>query len=128
MLISRNRFNFEVRLLLTVALCTTLLAAKASYADNPDADLLRQGTDALKRGAYDTAIAKFSAAIRLVPGDAEAWSKRGEAYAAKGEYDRGILDCSEAIRLSPSSNEAYRRRGNAYSRAGDSRERSRITK
>ena len=91
-----------------------LLGATPGYADTRDADLVKQGTDALNRSEYDVAIARFSDAIRLAPEDAEAWGKRGEAYTGKGDHDRALADCTQAIKLAPNSGAAYRRLGNLY--------------
>ena len=77
------RFSIWTRLLLLAVLAGTMLCTALGYANQPDADLVKQGTAALKQHDYDVAIAKFSEAIRLAPNDAEAWGKRGEAYAAK---------------------------------------------
>jgi len=91
-----------------------LLGTTLGHADTRDADLVKQGTDALKRSEYDVAIARFSDAIRLAPEDADAWGKRCEAYASKGDHDRALADCTQAIKLAPSSGAAYHRLGDVY--------------
>jgi len=109
-----KQFYIGARVLLAVALGAAILGATPGYADTRDADLVKQGTDALRHREYDVAIARFSDAIRLAPEDAEGWSRRGEAYADKGDHIRARADCAQAISLAPSSSEVYRRCGNVY--------------
>ncbi len=56
---------------------------------------------------YDKAIADYGEAIRLNPGDAEAYARRGCASRAGKRYDQAITDFDEAIRLDPKDSEAY---------------------
>ena len=48
-----------------------------------------QGVDALDRGAYDQAVACFTACIRENPADAVAFTDRGIAHAGKQEIRQG---------------------------------------
>jgi tetratricopeptide (TPR) repeat protein len=109
-----KRFFIWIRFLLLVALAATQLGTAPGYADQPDADLVKQGTAALKHHDYDVAIARFSDAIRLAPEDAVAWGKRAEAYAAKGENERARSDCTRAITLAPQSAASYGECGYVY--------------
>jgi tetratricopeptide (TPR) repeat protein len=102
--------KFNIGWLLFLALALT--AAPPCHADTRDADLVKQGSDALKRKDYDTAIARLSDAIRLAPDDAEAWRNRAQAYANKGDNDRAAADCSQAVKLAPTSSEVHRTCGN----------------
>jgi tetratricopeptide (TPR) repeat protein len=47
------------------------------------------------------AIEYYSAALRLDPHYAVAWTSRGEAWAMLGEHDKAIADFDEAIKLAP---------------------------
>jgi tetratricopeptide (TPR) repeat protein len=114
-----KKLNIATRLVLAVVLAAALLGVRPGYADTRDADLVKQGTDALKHREYDVAVERFSAAIRLVPDDAEASGKRGEAYAAKGKSRNAVADCAQAVKLAPSSSEAYGRCGYVYFHAND---------
>jgi tetratricopeptide (TPR) repeat protein len=114
-----KRFSIRARLFLLAALAGTVLCTALGYADPPDADLVKQGTAALKHRDYDIAIAKLSDAIRLAPSDADAWGRRGEAYAAKGKSDKAVADCAQAVKLAPSSGEAYGQCGYVYLHAND---------
>jgi tetratricopeptide (TPR) repeat protein len=112
--IARTRFELKALLLLAVVIVVVLLSATRGHADTREADLVRQGSDALKHHQYDIAIARFSDAIHLVPGDAKAWSRRGEAYARMGDFGRALNDCNQGIKLAPNSSVSYRIRGIAY--------------
>jgi tetratricopeptide (TPR) repeat protein len=114
-----KRISIRTRLLLLAALAGTMLCTALGYADQPDADLVKQGTAALKQHDYDVAIAKFSEAIRLAPNDAEAWGRRGEAYAAKGKIEDAVADCAQGVKLAPNSSEAHGRCGYVYYHANE---------
>lgn len=58
-------------------------------------------------------IEHYTQAIELNPDDAEAYFKRGNAYASKGEYNLAIQDYDKAIELAPDTLTAYYNRGNA---------------
>jgi tetratricopeptide (TPR) repeat protein len=81
--------------------------------------LVNQGTADFKAGDYDSAVARYSEAIRLDPKNNVAFDGRGMAYEGKGDYDRAIADQSEALRLDPNDVFALIRRGTAYARKGD---------
>ena len=67
---------------------------------------------------YDTAIRRFSDAIRLGPRSSDAYINRGVAYVEKGECDAAIADYTEAIRLDPSDPFVFSSRGIVYMRKG----------
>jgi tetratricopeptide (TPR) repeat protein len=53
------------------------------------------------KGELDVAIADFNEAIRLDPGNAEAYFNRATAWSVKGDEDKASPDFKEAIRLRP---------------------------
>jgi tetratricopeptide (TPR) repeat protein len=65
-------------------------------------------------GDAGKAIADFTRAQRLRPGDPDVYLNRGMVYSADGDFKRGLADLSEAIRLNPKSAEAHNHRGAAY--------------
>lgn len=96
------------------------LPSPASQCGQPHAgNLVAQGISALEQGKYDVAVEQLSAAIVLEPENAEALSRRGEAYAQKGDFDRALADCNQAIKLAPDSAKGYLRRGYVYFHAND---------
>ncbi len=66
----------------------------------------------------DSALADYATAIRLAPGDAQAYERRADLYKSSihksPDYDRAIADYGEAIRLAPDSGDYHRGRGHAY--------------
>jgi tetratricopeptide (TPR) repeat protein len=68
----------------------------------PEVDaLLREGIAAIERKNYDSAIALFSAAIRLGPDFPEGYNKRATAYYLAGKPRMAISDCEATLRLNP---------------------------
>lgn len=119
---SRTRFGLDWRLSLTIVIAAILLSAKSSYAGSHYADLVAEGTNAVKGNEYDIAIARFSSAIRLDPQKVDARAERGEAYALKGDQYHAKADCAQALKLGPNSSEAHRRCGAVAYEAGDYRQ------
>ena len=61
-----------------------------------------------------SALADYSAAIRVNPTHAAAYCGRGSIYSQKREFDKAIADYSEAIRLDPKDATAYFDRALTY--------------
>jgi tetratricopeptide (TPR) repeat protein len=66
---------------------------------------------------YDEAIADYSVAIRLNPGESKAYVARADAYRRSGNYNPAISDLSRVIELKPYA-EAYLTRGEVYEEKG----------
>ena len=76
-------------------------------------------------GDFDPAIADYSQAMALRPGDATtirnlrvAHVRRGELSFASGAYDDAVADFTRAIELEPEHHLAYQRRGELYTELG----------
>jgi tetratricopeptide (TPR) repeat protein len=70
--------------------------------DDPVADpLFQTGLQLISEDEPDAAIEKLNLVIELKPDFAEAWNRRGNAYAALGEEDRALADYERAIALNP---------------------------
>jgi Flp pilus assembly protein TadD len=76
-------------------------------------------------GDFDPAIADYSQALALRPGDATtirnlrvAHVRRGEVQFASGGYDAAVVDFTTAIELEPEHHLAYQRRGELYTELG----------
>lgn len=90
-------------------------AFKAGGAEGKTAqDFYDNGRAAARARDYERAISLYTEAIRLKPGFAAAYARRGGAYAMTGEIERAIADCNKALRLDPENADAYRNRGVAY--------------
>ena len=70
--------------------------------DDPVADpLFQTGLQLISQDEPDAAIEKLNQVIELKPEFAEAWNRRGNAYAALGDEDRALADYERAIALNP---------------------------
>lgn len=81
---------------------TDNLLAASSYA---------AGMGLRNKGEHESAIREFDQAIRLNPGDIEAYIDRGQSRRDRGEYDLAFADFDAAIRIDPSSARAHVNRG-----------------
>jgi tetratricopeptide (TPR) repeat protein len=59
---------------------------------------MNRGVAYLGKSEWDLAIADFTMAIKLNPGQYAAYFNRGQAFGAKRERDRAISDFDQAIR------------------------------
>ena len=73
-----------------------------------------RGAAYLNKDELHRAIADFSEALRLSPGQAFAHLQRGIAYHRIGEPDKALEDYSEAIKLTPKDPTPYVNRGIVY--------------
>jgi tetratricopeptide (TPR) repeat protein len=72
-----------------------------------------------ERADPEKALADLNEALRLNPGDAQAFWGRGAVAFDRNEYDKAIADFSAVIRLSPSDPNGYQGRARAYAAVGD---------
>ena len=106
--------------------CTAIIERAA------DESAERRATAYLRRGSAREdvnqdvagAIADYSEAIRLAPDRAEAYGRRGLAYARRGEHDGTIADLDTALKLdpdvlSPDTYRVFRARGLANFHKGE---------
>lgn len=63
---------------------------------------------------YPHAIADYTEALRLKPGDAEVLRKRALLHLGTHDYDKAIADCTESLRRQPNNPDAYQTRLIAY--------------
>src|SRR5882724_1852333 len=70
--------------------------------DDPVADpLFQTGMLLIAQDDPEAAIEKLNQVIELKPDFAEAWYRRGNAYAALGDEDRALADYDRTIALNP---------------------------
>jgi tetratricopeptide (TPR) repeat protein/membrane protease YdiL (CAAX protease family) len=81
-----------------------------------------RGWSAYERGAYDDAIAEYTAALRDDPKAAWVYSGRGMALGMNRRYDEAVADFTEAIRRDPFTADYWANRAWAYNLKGSSRE------
>lgn len=87
-------------------------AASALAEDDEESN--RQGVDFANRGEYDMAIAAFTKAVGINPGNAKAYFNRGYVYQQKGDRSQAISDYTAAIAADPRDQDAYGARGYLY--------------
>jgi tetratricopeptide (TPR) repeat protein len=94
-----------------------------SWADEGDVPtverLVQLGSSLFRKGDYRQAVAQFTAASRLDPGNALLYAQRGDSYRLLCEYDRAITDYQLALRLGPSSPAVLLGRAIAYHLGGE---------
>jgi len=59
------------------------------------------GIDLMQQNRIAPAIDQFNVVVAAKPGFAEAWNKRGDAYAHLGNYDRALADYEHTLELNP---------------------------
>jgi tetratricopeptide (TPR) repeat protein len=70
--------------------------------DDPVVDpMFQSGISQIVEDQPDAAIRTLNEVIALKPEFAEAWNRRGDAYAAVGDFDRALADYSHTIELNP---------------------------
>ncbi len=124
--IARADFNQEIRRCMSdgahpdirIVACTRNIQSGRFTGPNLAVAFMNRGLAYKKKGQWDRAIADYSAAIRLKPGDAQVFNNRGNAYYYDGQLDRAAADYDDAIRLQPDFTEAISNRGNIYRKKG----------
>jgi tetratricopeptide (TPR) repeat protein len=108
--------------IITLLLAGTTAATYLFISSQRGNELATEGYHALALGDYDTAIMRYSAALRENIGDyqrALVYLSRGAAYNSKWRYDESIADYTEALRLNRKLSDAYAGRGWAYLRKNE---------
>src|SRR5712691_914666 len=117
----QQRLKFRHRLLACWFFAVGLLPAQGKVISQADANLwssvlqsvigdenFQQGLRALKENRFETALGKFTAAVREHPADPRVRNFRGIALAALGPNAEAAAEYREAIRLDPMMEDAYR--------------------
>jgi tetratricopeptide (TPR) repeat protein len=85
-------------------------AAQAAY---------KQGVEYRQKKDDNSAIARFTEAIRLDKNYASAYFERGASYRSQKEYDKAIADFTRVIAINPANYGAYGNRGMCYQQKRD---------
>jgi hypothetical protein len=91
--------------------CTALIDSRALAPSDLAGAYKKRGVAFIHGGHYDLAIHDFNEAIRIGPGDADAFLFRGVAYNNKGDYDKGMADLNKSLELAPKNASALYARG-----------------
>src|SRR3954464_3246753 len=70
-----------------------------------------KGNELAQAAKYDEAIAEFTKAIELSPGDSRLYNDRGRVYRAMAKFTEAMADFDKGIALSPKSDTGYVERG-----------------
>ena len=97
----------------------SLAGEEDATASSDPAFYLARSMRHFRRGNFDRAITDCDEAIRLEPGNAQAYGHRGQAWAAKGDIDRALADYEAAIRIDPNNPILLRDQGILWRRLGD---------
>ncbi len=92
-----------------------------SGSTSPDelTQVIQAGATALLEADYAVAVAQFTRAIELDPGQPEHYGYRGRAYLAGGNTARAFDDFNNALRLNDAYTAGYAYRAAAYERRGN---------
>ena len=101
---------------LAIGACLVLMPCSPSPAWEwrSAAEAREVGDLRLAAGDYRAAIFAYSHALRLDPGDAEAYFGRGTAYRQSRLPDEALADLTAALQIAPRWAEAYFLRGSVY--------------
>lgn len=77
-------------------------------------ELKREAVELFGEGKLEECIAKYTEAIKLNPGSALVYAKRGQAYMRLKKPNATIRDCNRALQINPDSAVAYKFRGRAH--------------
>jgi tetratricopeptide (TPR) repeat protein len=77
-----------------------------------------QGIASYRNGDFPQAIVNFDEAIRLDPGDAQAYNIRGNTWDEMGVFERALADYNEAIRIDPDNPAVFHDRAILWQRQG----------
>ncbi|MBI4833289.1 MAG: tetratricopeptide repeat protein [Planctomycetes bacterium] len=73
-----------------------------------------RGKKYMTEGRFDQAVADFTKAIVIKPGDALLYHNRGYVYLLKQDIDKAIADFTESIKLNPKEPSSYYNRASCY--------------
>ena len=98
-----------------IAACTRVI----NSGDRSPYLYYNRGYNEQRWGDIGRAIADYTEAIRLEPGNSYYLSERSDALRLKGDYDLAIADATVAIKLNPAVFRAFASRGDALRRKGN---------
>ncbi len=103
---------------LAVKSCTAIIESGGVPPPEVGRALHHRAAAQAKLRRNDLALQDFDQAIRLVPGNAVAFTGRGQVHLEQELYDRAVADFEQAIRLNTTLGAAYAGRGDALRAQG----------
>src|SRR6187401_1472588 len=112
-----NRYIACIAVLLVWMAPTGDVGAQKAKAGNAAGATQRaaKGIQLAQQGAFDQAIAEFTAAIELAPKDARLYRDRAGIYLTMKKFQEAVADFTKAIELDPKDVGSYSGRGAAQS-------------
>lgn len=83
--------------------------------------LMHDGLDAMSRGDYRRALAKFDQMVLIAPDFAEGWNKRATVHYLLGNYPQSLSDIAKTLKLEPRHFGALSGKGLVYTALQDER-------
>jgi tetratricopeptide (TPR) repeat protein len=100
--------------------CSDVIAGQAYNPEQKALAYRNRGNARADAGAGAQAVADFTEAIRLQPGEAGGYAGRGRAKLVVQDVDGAITDYSEALNLAPGNASYHTARGHAHFVRGES--------
>ncbi|MGB5134478.1 MAG: tetratricopeptide repeat protein [Prochlorococcaceae cyanobacterium] len=105
-------------LLLMALLAVAAPVCAAIPAGPPLQELFEQALQASRDGRFGEALPLWNQVLELAPGDAAAWSNRGNVQLALGDAQAAIADQTQSLELEPGSADPHLNRGTAEEALG----------
>ena len=102
--------------------CSDVIAGQAYNPEQKALAYRNRGNARADAGAGSQAVADFTEAIRLQPGEAGGYAGRGRAKLVVQDVDGAITDYSEALNLAPGNASYHTARGHAHFVRGESQQ------
>ena len=82
-------------------------------------EYIKRGNFYFEQGDYEAALADYSEAIKLEPGNSYAWAVRGYCQVFRGETEAAFIDLNHAVKLDPRNAYAFSYRSALYVSLGN---------
>lgn len=115
-----GKINLQICLvfLASVGILNSVTAKETNHLSRAD-ELIVEGALHFSDGAFDKAIADFTAVIQLDSTNTFAIFDRASAYRAKGEFEKSIGDLNKYILLNPTNDLAFKNRASDFAAIGE---------
>jgi Flp pilus assembly protein TadD len=113
-----SRWLPALLLVLQLLLLPPLAADAATTGGGSHQQLFEQALSASREGRFAEALPLWNQVLELAPGDAAAWSNRGNVRLALGDPEAAIADQSQAMALDPGNADPHLNRGTAEEALG----------
>ena len=102
-----------------IAACSHLIESGQFAGRDLGSAHFNRGVAFSRTGDQDRALVDFDAALRLIPGDPQAYGMRGVVHGIKGELDAAIADFTRSIEGDPTVVDSFTNRGKALQDKGE---------